>query len=418
MLPLALRLILFTLFLPVELSLFIAGLRVTLTRLIFLALAPAVFVRLGSQIAAGRYRFVMSDLFVFLAALWMFIGTAATSGSADALEHSGPVALEFLIAYLSTRLLLPESAAALRFTSLLCLMIFFVVLDALLDTVTGKYFTHEFLGSLTGMHYVVYNEDSYRLGLLRAAGTIEHPIGFGFTSAVGLLLAAAVRIRWRGLCIVVCGLGVVISISSAPHQSAFMGLALLAYSRLFPDLRRKWLLLSIAPTVLATSLFLSTPTPFGHLFEYFTIDSTTAYYRLYIWNVVGPAILQNPFFAVLDTSYDYEGSVDSLWLVLSLAYGMPCAILVALSMIGCGSLPTNGPSILLSVEEARLGTILGIILFLVIFMSFTVDFWGEVWIMIGLLIGMRARLGELGRLNVVVAESAEHFAELSAAAAT
>jgi O-antigen ligase len=179
-----------------------------------------------------------------------------------------------------------------------------------------------------------------------------------------------------------------------------MGFGLLVYSRVFAGLWRKWLLLSIPPTVMMIVLFLVTPTPFGHLFDLLTIDSSTAYFRLYIWNSVGPAILENPFFSVPDSLYEYHSSVDSLWLALSLSYGMPCAILVALSMIGCCSLPTNRPRAQLSSEEEKLGTALGIIIFLIIFMAFTVHFWGPLWILIGLLLGMRAHLGELGRLNL------------------
>jgi O-antigen ligase len=186
-----------------------------------------------------------------------------------------------------------------------------------------------------------------------------------------------------------------------------MGLGLLIYSRVFAWLRRRWLLLSIPPVILAIALFLATPTPFGHLFDLLTINSQTAYYRLYIWNSVGPAILDNPLFAVSDTDYDYHGSIDSLWLVLALEYGMPCAIFVALSMIGCCSRRIEWPA-RLSEEERKLGTVLGIIMFLMIFMSFTVDFWGPTWIMVGLLVGLRANLGECASLNteppVVVSE--------------
>ena len=141
--------------------------------------------------------------------------------------------------------------------------------------------------------------------------------------------------------------------------------------------------------------------PVRSLVHLITIDPSTAYFRLYIWNMVGPAILQNPFFAVLDSTYEYHGSVNSVWLVLSLAYGMPCSILVALSMIGSCSLPTNTPRARLSKAEERLGTALGIVIFLIMFMGFTVDFWGSVWILTGLLLGVRARVGEMGQLNVL-----------------
>jgi hypothetical protein len=400
-LSLALKLILLALFVPVELSFFLLGLRLTVTRLILLMLVPVVIARMTQKIAVGQYRFVASDLFIVMASLWMFIGPAVTNGFADALEHSGPVALEYMMAYMSTRILLSGTDDSLRFVEILCMMISLAALDATLDSFTSRYITHEILGGITGMQYIGYNSDNYRYGLLRAAGPLEHPILFGTVCAIGLLVGVAIKIRWKMFCIAACGLGLVISISSAPQQSALMGLAFLVYSRVFVRLPHKWLLLSVIPVGMGVALFLATPTPFGHLFEWFTLNPSTAYYRLYIWNSVGPAILENPFFTVLEGNYEYQGSVDSLWLALALSYGIPCGILTALSMVGCCSLPTGSPRARLSAEEERLGTVLGIIIFLIIFMSFTVDFWGPTWILVGLLVGVRAHLGEMGRLNLV-----------------
>src|SRR5208283_1985620 len=309
-LSLALKLILFTAFLPQELSFFIFGLRLTSTRLIFIILTPIVFARLGKKMAAGHYRFVASDLFVPMAALWMFIGPTVSYGFNDTLGHSGPIVLEYVIAYMSTRVLLSGKSESLRFIGLLCLIISFVVIDGILDTIMGTFFTRDLLGKFFGYGDIPKNADMYRFGLVRATGPLEHPILFGFTSAIGLLLTFAIKIRWRTFCIAACALGLVIAFSSAPEQCAIMGFGLLIYSRVFPSLPHKWLLLSIVPVVTAVSLFLSTNTPFGHLFELITIDPSTAYYRLYIWQSVGPAILQNPFFAVLESAYDYQGSID------------------------------------------------------------------------------------------------------------
>ena len=397
MLPLSLRLILFTLFLPPESSFFVFGLRLTVTRLIFIILTPVVFARLSGKIAAGRYRFVASDLFVPLAAIWMFVGPAVTSGFDDALAHSGPIALEYLIAYMSTRVFLSGDDAALRFVGLLCFVISIVVIVALLDPINGSYATRELFGKFSGFVDIRYNEDSYRVGLLRATGPLEHPILFGYTCAFGLIIAVAVEIRRRIFCITACAVGCLICFSSGPELSTILGLGLLLYSRKFAGLPHKWVMLSIMPICAVLWFFMATGTPFGHLFELMTIDPTTAYYRLYIWNSVGPAILQSPFFAVLEGTYDYAGSVNSVWLVLSLTYGMPCAILVALSMIGSCSLPTNGRRVRLSNEDERLGTALGIVIFLMIFMGFTTHFWGAVWILVSLLLGARAHLGEIAR---------------------
>jgi hypothetical protein len=397
--PLSLKLILLVLFVPPELSIFFGDLRFTLERLLLILLTPFVTVRLVQKVASGDYRFVASDLFVPLAALWMFVGPAVTYDMGYALHHSGPVVLEFLITYASTRVLLSGHGQALLFINMLCVLIVFVVMDAALDTATGTYITRELSSHVTGYLDFRINSDLYRLGLLRAMGPIEHPILFGFTCAISFMLSIAVKIRWRGFCIAGSALGLLLSLSSAPQQCTIMGLALLIYGRVLAGQHWKWHALEIGAGAFAILLFVSTPTPFGHLFDLFTIDPQTAYFRLYIWNMVGPAILQNPFFSVTATSYDYQGSVDAVWLYLALLYGMPCAILTGLSMLGSCSLPTDPGRAQLLPEESRLGNVLGIVIFMIVYMGFTVDYWGITWILIGLLVGVRAHIGELGRIE-------------------
>ncbi|MFL5253108.1 MAG: hypothetical protein ACJ8AI_09470 [Rhodopila sp.] len=296
-------------------------------------------------------------------------------------------------------MLLTANQQAETFVSLLCAIMVFVVLDGCLDVVTGRYVTRDLFDQLTGYQKVWSVADEIRFGMLRATGPMEHPILFGFVSSIALLLAVAIDMRRRMLKVAFCALGAVICFSSAPEQSAIMGLGLLAYSRIFRWLPFKWTILSVVPIVTTISLFIATPTPFGHLFDLLTIDSQTAYFRLYIWNQVGPAILDNPWFAVPEGAHDYQGSIDSVWLVLSLSYGIPCAVLTGLSMIGACSLPIDRPHAILAETASRLGTALSITMFLVVFMGFTVHFWGTTWILIGLLIGLRAHLGELGQLN-------------------
>lgn len=401
-LPLALKAVLLLLFLPEELSFFIGDLRVTSERAILLILTPIVLAQLARKILAGRYRFVASDLFVPLTAIWMFIGTTVTYDFGEALRHTGPVALEYFSSYMAARVLLSERRQSLVFASWLCVIISIVVIDALMDTITGRYFTHEELAQLTGYSVPVgYNDDSHRLGLLRASGPLEHPILLGFTCAIGLLIAFAVDVALRPFCIVVCALGVVIAFSSAPQQSVIMGVGLLIYGRLTAAMPRRWMLLISFTAVSVLVVFFTVDSPFGHLINAMTMTPQTGFFRLYIWNVLGPLVLDNPYFGVPQLSSDqvYKGSVDSLWLLLSLLYGIPCAVFTGLALIGACSRPTSGPDALLTYSESRLGMTLGIVIFLIIFAGFTVHFWGSMWILIGLLVGLRAHLGELAALN-------------------
>jgi hypothetical protein len=400
-LPLSMKFILLSWYLPEGMSFFIAGMRLNVIRVVFLVLTPVVFSRFASKVSSGRYRFVWSDLFVPAAGFWMFLGPAVIYGVADSLAHAGPVVMEYLIAYMVTRVLLPENGQALAFISMLCAVICGICIDALMDTLTAHYFTRDLLSSITGFVKPSGGgeEDSFRFGLLRAAGPAEHPILFGIIAGIGLLYSSYVKIRFRPICIAICAMGTVICFSSAPEQSVLMGFGLLIYGRVMAGLRVKWLLIIGGITAFSLTLFMASNRPFGLLFDLATIDPSTAYFRLYIWNSVGPYVLDSPWFGVFAPDVEYQGSVDSLWLVLAATYGIPCSVLVGLSMIGACSLPTDLGRALLGKNESRVGTVSGVVVAVIIFTGFTVHFWGSLWILLGLLTGLRAHLGELGALN-------------------
>src|SRR5689334_10228463 len=126
-LPISLKLIVLSLFLPEAMSFYLGSLRLTCTRLLFIMLVPAVSSQIQTKVASGQYRFVASDLFVSAATLWIFIGPAVTYGFLDTFVHSGPIVLEFLMAYLTSRFLLTSNREAEALVDLLCLVIVFVV---------------------------------------------------------------------------------------------------------------------------------------------------------------------------------------------------------------------------------------------------------------------------------------------------
>ncbi len=402
-LPLSLKLTLLTVFFPDQLSLFIAGLRITEVRLVFLIFAPMVFFLTLKKIGSPRYRFVVSDLFVVLASLWMFVGPAVRNGIEESAVHSGPIVLEYLIAYLSVRVLLTEKDHALAFVNMLCLVTAFVGLTGILDAATGDFFIRNLLAQFgLPAHEWILNADHFRFGLRRAVGPLEHPILFGFVCSVGLLLSISTKIQRKKFCIFGCLTGTLLAGSTAPLQVVIMGCGLFVYSKIFDAIKGKWIILWSAIFSVFLIIFMSTDTPFGHLIDLLTIDPATAYYRLYIWRSVGPGILQNPFFTVLEGEYDYDGgTVNSVWLVLSLDYGMICAIFVALSIFGACSRPTRNADSNLSDVEKTIARTTTILLMLSIFMGLTVHLWGASWVLVGLLTGLRANLGEAAALKAI-----------------
>ncbi len=116
----------------------------------------------------------------------------------------------------------------------------YVVLDAMLDTLSSKFYTRELFVQIAGHFDFHYNSDILRLGIFQAAGPIEPPIVFGFICTNGFLVSAAVRIRWRSVCIGASAPGMLLVLSSDPQQCAIIGLALPMQARIFAEQRCKW----------------------------------------------------------------------------------------------------------------------------------------------------------------------------------
>ena len=401
--PFALTLVLSGLFIPVELSFYVVGLRFTVVRLIFLVLTPVLLSKLARKVSTGSYRFVLSDLFVIMAGFWMIFAASNIDGLVPALNHAGPDALEFCIGYMTTRILLTEHGQALSFIDLLCRIIAVVALIGLLDPLTNTYFTHALSAQLEGRSINLSHwEDAYRLGLLRAAGPIEHPILYGFICGVGVILALSIPVKARRFVIISCATGLILAFSSAAVFSVCCGVALLIYDRIMFRVPHRWIWLVALGAIAIGAAFLISNSPVGFIISHFIYSPSSGYYREWTWYSVMSFVSQSPWYGLgygLQPD-DINHSINSLWLVSAIHFGFPGAVLVALSLIGAASLPVSGRNINLTSIESKLGTTLGIIIFLIIYVAFTVHLWGIIWILTGLLIGVRAHLGELGQLRL------------------
>src|SRR5262249_39449722 len=111
--PVVLKLIVLSILLPDEVGFYLEGLWFSVARVVLLMLTPVLLVRFGRMVFAGQYRFVLSDLFVLLTGTWMFVALAIIDGMQESLIHAGPLALEFCIGYMTTRVLLSRHGQAL-----------------------------------------------------------------------------------------------------------------------------------------------------------------------------------------------------------------------------------------------------------------------------------------------------------------
>lgn len=393
-------------FLPEAFGFVIFGFRLTPGRLALLALAPVMVFSFAHQVGSERYRFVLSDVFMLAALAWMIIALAETEDLDTSLKSGGAVGLDLVGPYLLMRGLLSTRGQIHGVVRVFCIVAAIAGPIGFADTLAESYIVHDTLGRWTGYAYfqplLISSVDLYRLGLFRAEGIFPHPILFGVVMCYALILTGDLKGWAQPLCRLGTGIGLFLSLSTGPWMGLAIGLVLWAYLRLAPFSHR-WLVLMVVAALLGSAVFILVPNPFAWIFQHFTLEPQTAWFRLLIWQYAGFDVMQSPFVGIGVTQDWFRpswlgASVDSLWLGSALAYGIPGALLIGLALVGASSLPvvrraTNAATI--GAREVRLGDALGIVTFLTVFLGFTVDYWGCAVMIVGLLAGVRAALGQI-----------------------
>jgi O-antigen ligase len=397
--PYALAILLYTLFLiPEEASLFLAGLRLPLYRIVLLIIVPIGLLRFVWMVVRPRYSFVWSDVLFLAAALWMVVSVWVTEGQNSAIVKGGVAALEFSGTYIVVRAFLTQRGQVLALAGLLGRLIAVVGLLGMLDMACGYYVIHQTVSSFTG--YAVSAQEP-RFGLIRASGTLEHPILLGTVCAFAILLGMTPGLSRRWFIIGGATLGLLASVSSGPIGAAFIGIACLIYRKIMLRFEARWALLMLSAAIPFVLFILIHPTPFSSLAGHLSFDKGSANYRLVIWNVAGQLVLNSPIFGIGPSDWvrpDWMPStVDSIWLKSAMDYGIPGSLLIAASLAGACSRRVDNSRARLTVEERHLGATLSIIMFLYIYVGFVVHFWGVTWTLMGLLAGMRAHIGALAQ---------------------
>jgi hypothetical protein len=407
-LPLILVLIAVTMFAPEEVSFFFGERRMTVTRLLFLLLAPAILFRFAQLIVKKEYRFVLSDALVPITGLWMFVGPIAIDGFDQAIVSTGVSALEFCLPYLAARLYLSERGQALALVRILCIAIATVGLLAIFDEISRRWLVRETVGHLTGYDHSDLDVSDEALGnvrglLFRATSTLEHPILLGTTCLFGLLLASTLRGGARQYAFVGSALGMVLAASSAPVLGALIGFATLLYEKFTRPFAFRWTAAFACIVVLLMILFISHHDPLGFLINHLTFDPGSAWYRVLQWDCAGGLVLKSPILGIgLSDEWvsicGLANTIDSVWLRTAMMYGIPGSLLVFLCYVGGSSLPVGieDESLNLTRRERQLGFILSVLLGVAIFIGITVFYWGTVYILTMFLTGIRAHLGALG----------------------
>jgi hypothetical protein len=383
-----------------EVQIFIAGAKFTVGRLgIVLLLVPALF-----TLFQRDRRLLLSDLFVSAMAIWI-IGAALYTDGTDSLSSAGAESLEFLSGYLVARAFVFGRAALHTFLSVLKVLAFTSIVFAMADSASGRSIVHDTFASILQVRPIA---DQFRMGMVRATSTFDHAILFGtFCSVVAAMLLYSEanvlkRIVYTGLCLT----GAILSLSSSSLMAFAIMLGTYTYGRLMRRFPWRWSACWMVFGAIALVVSLATNNPLGWVLSHLTLEPASGYFRLLEWNAAFYQISLSPW-----TGYAFHNfgsaelySVDSVWLVFSLRFGILTIAFLFLANIAA-LLPTKysdnraGDSYL-----NQMRTAFSLVLVMFMFVGLTVHYWNYIWIFWGICLGIRASLREqsiaVGRRSV------------------
>jgi hypothetical protein len=366
--------------------------------------SPPILISLGSvSVTPGRFVVIMllvpaiqrllrkgrngvaSDFFAVALAAWM-LGSSALNGGFT--PYVGAEALEFLGAYLVGRAFVFGSSNLRMFVLALKRITVVLIALALLDTLSGRYVTLDSFGITTIL--------AQRLGLVRAVSVFEGSEHYGtFCVAAASILLYSERGAYRVLYVGLCFLGCALSLSSGPFMGLGIITAVFCYDCILRQFPWRWKALAATAAGILISIFIFVSQPLQWILLHFTLDPETGFFRLLTWESALPLISQSPFVGYgiihLGDSADaqiYLRSIDCIWLLEALRYGLPAVILLMMTMFS--SLLRKSSA--LGSDSVRTGLSLCIVTMALI--GLTVHFWDATWLFMSLCVGIRASVTE------------------------
>jgi O-antigen ligase len=327
----------------------------------------------------------LSDFFAVAGAAWILASSALNGGFRP---YVGAEALDFLGAYLVGRAFVIGPSNFRTFARALGPITIALVALAVLDILVGRYITLDSFG--------IPNQAADRFGWVRAASVFPNAEHYGTfcVVAASIFLYSERSIR-RVVYVSLSVLGCALSLSSGP----FFGLAIVAaafsYDCILNRYHWRWKILMTMVGGFVTSVFLITGHPVVWILLHLTLDPQTGFFRLATWNSALPLISESPFvghgLVQLGDSGDAQfflSSVDNVWLLEALRYGLPGVILLAMTIFT----PLLRGASTVGTSSVQTGLSLAIVAIALI--GLTVHFWNATWLFLHFCVGIRASFCE------------------------
>lgn len=363
------------------------GLRFTSGRLAAAVLLIPSLVALSNK---GR-RLLPCDLLVVATATWMVV-SALNSSSPNALSAAGGDALDFLGGYFIARGFLVERGSLDAFVRVLKAFAVIAVVLGILDRIYGRLVVHEMFSAVVGAPR--WPATQTRDNIVRVASTFDHAILFGVFCAV----AAAILLYWeqrlmrRCWAVGVCFLGCMLARSSAGIMAFCVVIATYVYDSAMSRYLWRWSALWAVLGAFGLAMIVVSEHPLGWLISHATLDPQTGFFRLMMWEAGFAYIQSSPL-----TGYGYEtidgllSSVDSVWLVQVLRFGVPMFLLFFSANVAAILPGRVGDR---SEYGIRMRTAFTLAILIFMLAGLTVHFWNYTWMFWGLCVGVRASLRE------------------------
>lgn len=369
------------------------GLKFTPGRaIITLLLLPSL-----STLARPSRHLIASDFFVLLTALWM-VGSRIP---ADGLNQSAIAsALELFGGYFVGRSYFYGPLALTAFLKIFKVVIFLVIVIAILDPLFGENVAQTLVASLVHTPGGVPNQD--RFGIIRAASTIEMAELYGTVCCVAGSIFLYMETRkgakffWAGFAFFGC----ILSLSSGPLLAFIIVLLFFVYDHLLHDYTWRWKLAALALTTFLLSVFVLTNRPISWLVAHMTLDPSTAYFRLYVFDYMLEQVKLSPFVGygfggIGDDDFLSTTTVDCVWLVNAARYGIPMiAFFLCANLMTFISFPFKGRSNRIDEFMTKAGTGFTQTIVTLMVVGITVHFWNATWMLWAVCLGIRGAIKE------------------------
>jgi hypothetical protein len=342
----------------------------------------------------GRH-FVSCDFLALATAAWMIVASIASVGVSE-IPAAGGDALDFLGGYLISRAYCFGRPALDTFIRVLKIFAIIVIILAMADTISGRPIVHNTIVPWDE----IWLEGQMRNGWVRAMSTFNHPILFGAFCA----LTAAILLYWektllrRSVAAGLCFLGCILSLSSAALMAFSIILAAFTYDQLLRRYSWRWSAFWIIMVMLIFVVFAAAAHPLNWVLSHLTIDPQTGYYRKLIWDVALTYIAQSPLIGYAYhqlNNFILDNSVDCIWLVLSLRFGVPMFVLFFLTNVAAFFPSQRNFKGTGDVHMDQMRRAFTLVLLMFMFTGLTVHFWKSMLMFWGLCLGIRASLREL-----------------------